>query len=191
MCTLDSFSSVLACHAIKKSRKRVEESRTKLPLSLFFKRICFIGYIDCPIFYAKFKIPDFFFFLFQFRFRFLHFTRAPCPSVLMNSWQLIFHEEDETRSRLKFVAVCVARRLITLPAHVSLSGSICPHDIKPFATREFCNWLIRLSFLFHSFTLQLVITSSPRMQIIGLLYSLIIPFCRYIIDKCLFSFFFL
>lgn len=117
--------------------------------------------------------------------------RAPCPSVLMNSWQLIFHEEDETRSRLKFVAVCIARRLITLPAHVSLSGSICPHDIKPFATREFCNWLIRLSFLFHSFTLQLVITSSPRMQIIGLLYSLIIPFCRYIIDKCLFFFFFL
>lgn len=65
-------------------------------------------------------------------------------SILMNSWQFIFHEEDGTRSRLKFVAVCVARRLITLPAHVSLSGSICPHDIKPFATREFRNWLICL-----------------------------------------------
>ena len=43
-----------------------------------------------------------------------------------------------SRSTL-FAAVCVARRLITLPAHVSLSGSICPHNIKPFATREFCN----------------------------------------------------
>lgn len=76
-------------------------------------------------------------------------------SILMNSWQLIFHEEDETRSRLKFVAVCVARRLITLPAHVSLSGSICPHDIKPFATREFCNWLIRLvSFSFFYVTIS-------------------------------------
>lgn len=59
------------------------------------------------------------------------------------------------RSRLKFVAVCVARRLITLPAHVSLSGSICPHDIKPFATREFRNWLICLvSFSFFYVTIS-------------------------------------
>ena len=114
-----------------------------------------LGTSAAQFFTQNFKFLIFFFFLFQFRFRFLHFTRAPCPSVLMNSWQLIFHEEDETRSRLKFVAVCVARRLITLPAHVSLSGSICPHDIKPFATREFCNWLIRLvSFSFFYVTIS-------------------------------------
>lgn len=114
-----------------------------------------LGTSTAQFFTQNLKFLIFFFFLFQFRFRFLHFTRAPCPSVLMNSWQLIFHEEDETRSRLKFVAVCVARRLITLPAHVSLSGSICPHDIKPFATREFCNWLIRLvSFSFFYVTIS-------------------------------------
>lgn len=114
-----------------------------------------LGTSAAQFFTQNLKFLIFFFFLFQFRFRFLHFTRAPCPSVLMNSWQLIFHEEDETRSRLKFVAVCVARRLITLPAHVSLSGSICPHDIKPFATREFCNWLIRLvSFSFFYVTIS-------------------------------------
>lgn len=28
---------------------------------------------------------------------------------------------------------------------MSLSGSICPHNIKPFATREFCNWAILAS----------------------------------------------
>ena len=114
-----------------------------------------LGTSAAQFFTQNLKFLIFFFFFFQFRFRFLHFTRAPCPSVLMNSWQLIFHEEDETRSRLKFVAVCVARRLITLPAHVSLSGSICPHDIKPFATREFCNWLIRLvSFSFFYVTIS-------------------------------------
>lgn len=157
MCTLDSFSSVLACHAIKKSRKRVEESRTKLLLSvlLIFKWICFIGYfgqfftymqnLKFLIFFCPVPLPPFSFQTFIIN----------TVSILMNSWQFIFHEEDETRSRLKFVAVCVARRLITLPAHVSLSGSICPHDIKPFATREFCNWLIRLvSFSFFYVTIS-------------------------------------
>lgn len=158
MCTLDSFSSVLACHAIKKSGKRVEESRTKLLLSvlLIFKYLDLLHWrwIDWAIFYVYARYSNSWSFS-QFRFfRLFHFRQTPCPFLWIRG-NLSFTRRDGTRSRLKFVAVCVARRLITLPAHVSLSGSICPHDIKPFATREFRNWLICLvSFSFFYVTIS-------------------------------------
>lgn len=46
------------------------------------------------------------------------------------SASLIFRRFQRRRPRWSIAAVCVAERSIALPAHVSRSGSICPHDIK-------------------------------------------------------------